>query len=30
MSDDSRGTFSQSIINNMERDSEDRSGVNDS
>ena len=30
MSDDSRGTSSQSIINTMERDSEERSIVNDS
>ena len=30
MSDDSRGTCTQSIINNMERDSEERSVVNDS
>ena len=30
MSDDSRGTCIQSIINNMERDSEERSVVNDS
>ena len=30
MSDDSRGSSTQSIINNMERDSEERSVVNDS
>ena len=30
MSDDSRGTSTQSIINNTERDSEERSVVNDS
>ena len=30
MSDDSRGTSSQSIINTMERDSEERSIVNNS
>ena len=30
MSDDSKETSSQSIIKNMERDSEDRSVVNDS
>ena len=30
MSDDSRGTSTQSIINSMERDSEERSVVNDS
>ena len=30
MSDDSRGSSTQSIMNNMERDSEERSVVNDS
>ena len=30
MSDESRGTSTQSIINNMERESEERSVMNDS